>query len=135
MSGTRLGGLRSGPAWPRFALEQDRAGRAAGRVLRVGQERAAVGGRILGTGGDLIDRLRDVAVPHQLVADATVRDARAANQQRHPGRGVVGQVLAARDPMLAPEEPVVRGEDDVGVVEDAAALQSLEQLADRLIDG
>ena len=36
---------------------------------------------------------------------------------------VIGQVLAVRDPVLSAEEPVVGGEDDVGVVEDALVLQ------------
>ena len=36
--------------------------------------------------------------------------------------------------MLAAEEAVVGGEDDVGVIEDALVLQLLDELADRLVD-
>ena len=67
--------------------------------------------------GQFEDRRRDVDVGRQLAGRGARLDPRAADQQRQVGGGLVGEELAAGQPVLAVEEAVVGGEDDVGVAQ------------------
>ena len=87
------------------------------RIAREGQDRAAVDRGVRGRAGRVEQRRREVGVRDQLVGDGAGRDAGAADQQRHVRGGVVGEVLALDDAVLALEEAVVGGEQDVGRVE------------------
>ena len=55
-------------------------------------------------------------------------DTRATNQEGQVGRGLVGEELAAEDPVLTVEEAVVGGEDDVGVVQEVQRTELVDDL-------
>ena len=99
-----------------------RAVERAGQLGRRGHARQVEQGR-RGVGVD--DRCRD---------PGTRRDSRPANEQRDVDRLLVGAVLAARDPVLACEHPVVGGEHDHRPVELPAALEPLDEVRDRLVE-
>ena len=67
------------------------------------------------------------------MADLAGRDTGAADQQRHPQRGVVREHLARPDPVLAEEVAVVRREHHVGPSELAGALELPHDLVDRQV--
>ena len=50
------------------------------------------------------------------------------------GGRLVGEELAADQPVLAEEEAVVRGEDDVGVAQPPDAAQRVDDLPDAVVD-
>ena len=85
--------------------------------------------------GDIEQRRREVEVGHQLARHTAGGEARPADQERHGRRGLVREHLARADAVLALHIAVVGGEQDVGVVELAAAAQGLNDPGDGLVHG
>ena len=65
---------------------------------------------------------------------AAGRDARAAYEQRKVDVRLVRGLLACGHAVLAEMEPVVGGENDVRAIDDAGALQLLDECLDEIID-
>ena len=99
-----------------------------------GQQRAPVLGQLRRRPRDRGDRRGDVDVRDERLRGAARRDPRPPDQQRHVARGLVREVLTLADPVLAREVAVVRGEDQIGVVELALVLERVDDRRDPLVD-
>ena len=62
-------------------------------------------------------------------------DPRPADQEGHVGGRLVGEELAAEQAVLAEEEAVVGGEDDVGVAQPAHPAEGVDDQSDAVVDG
>ena len=99
-------------SWRRGRRLRRRVFRAKGSTERPSRRKRSSGRCGLEDGGSQVD------VADQRVARVRpLEHPRAADQQRHPSGGVVGEHLAQRNTVLALHEAVVGGEDDVGVVQ------------------
>ena len=115
-------------------LEEQRPPRAQLRFFHVRDERDAVDALVRGDFGEFEDRRRDVDRRDQLAGRGVRFDPRAADDQRQVGRGLVGEELAADQAVLAEEEAVVGGEDDVGVAQPAERAELVDDLFDPFVD-
>src|SRR5215203_4331356 len=106
---------------------------SGGVAVQKRHERAAVdkvGGRgacQLGKGGSEVD------VEANGVCYSASWHARTAHDQGNMDRFLVRRLLAEWDPMLTEEVAVVRGEDDVGVVQGAGGAEGFDDRADHLV--
>jgi hypothetical protein len=75
---------------------------------------------------------REIVVDHQLVAHHPGGHAGAPDDERHPGRLLVGSAFLEQ-PMLAPQQPVVRGEHHVGVAQFPPVLEQFQDVAHHLV--
>ena len=96
---------------------------------RKGDHRAAVDALVGFDAGQFEHGRGDVDVADELVGFGAGPDVRPADQEGQVGGGLVGEELAADQPVLAVEEAVVGGEDDVGV---AQAVQRAERVDQQL---
>ena len=115
-------------------LEEQRAPGAQARVAEVGDHRLTVDAFVGGGAGEFEDGRRDVDLLGGLAGRGAGFDPRPADQERQVGGRLVGEELAADQPVLAEEEAVVRGEDDVGVAEAAGHPQRVEHPFDAVVD-
>ena len=79
-------------------------------------------------------RRRDVDVADDLAGFGAGFDVRPADQEGQVGGGLVGEELAADQPVLAEEEAVVGGEDDVGVAQPVQRAQRVDDQFDPVVD-
>ena len=84
--------------------------------------------------GEFEDRWRDVDVGRQLAGLRCRFDPRPADQEGQVGRGLIGEELAAGEAVLAVEEAVVGGEDDVGVAQPVQGAEGVDDLLDAVVD-
>lgn len=77
----------------------------------------------------------DVRVGGGLVVGRAAGDARAAHDKGHVDVLLDARRLSRREPVLADVEAVVRGVDDVGVVEQAQGVELRDDALDQLVDG
>ena len=77
---------------------------------------------------------RDVDVGDQLVGFAARADVGAADQEGQVRGRLVGEELATGEAVLAEEEAVVGGEDDVGVAQSLHQAQRVEDQLDAVVD-
>ena len=85
--------------------------------------------------GELHDGGGDVGVGGGVGALGALGDAGPADDEGHADVGLEAAHLARVQAVLADVEAVVRGVEDVGVVEQALVLEALDHLADELVDG
>ncbi len=98
-------------------LEDDRAAGARFGVAQEGHHRAAVDALVGFDARQVEDGRRDVDVGGQLAGLRAGLDPGPADQEGQMGGRLVGEELAADQPVLAEEEAVVGGEEDVGVLQ------------------
>ena len=82
---------------------------------------------------ELEDRWSQIEVGDERVVGAPGFDLRPADHQWDADRLLVGDTLPSQ-PVLAEEEAIVRGEDEVGVVKLTLPPQLVHQLSDHLVD-
>ena len=110
-----------------------RAGAQFG-VFEEGSHRAPVDALVGRDAGQFEDRRGDVDVADELARFGAGRDVRAADQEGQVGGGLIGEELAADQAVLAEEEAVVGGEDDVGVAQPAQRAERVDHLFDAVVD-
>ena len=103
-------------------------------VLQEGRHRAAVDALVWFDAGQFEDGRGDVDVGRQLVRFGAGPNVRPADQEGEVGGWLVSEELAADQPVLAVEEAVVGGEDDVGVAQAVLRTQCVEQRFDPVVD-
>src|SRR5215211_2193867 len=115
-------------------VQEGPAGAEAG-VASEAEQRAAVDRRSGSGAGDIEDGGGEVDVAHQLARHPSLWDAGTSDQERHPSRGVVGEHLAARHVVLTLHVAVVRGEEDVGVIELALVSERVDYRLHGVVHG